>query len=525
MDSTSLRNQAQAAFQRQDWQTLRQLAPRLNRELAADAKAQYMLGKACLEIKDLPAALHHLSQAHAIDPTHVRHASEYAMSLTLAQQPNKALEVATHTVALAPDDAEDWDRLGVVFTHTLSYEQACAAFEEAIRLKPDSAGLHYNLATTLKALGRSAEAEASLNHCLSLDPCHWPAHYSLAHLGRSGQAAEHIRQLQDVLPEAEGNLGAEMPARVALSREYENIGEYAQAFEQLAAGKQLGKKALRYDFARDDALFTAITQACQKPLAEPGGHDSTEPVFIVGMPRSGTTLVERIISSHSDVCSIGEPLNFGIAMKRLSGTRTQRLLDPETIAGLKQVDWQTLGKVYVDSTRPTTGHTPHFIDKLPHNFLNIGHIAQALPNAAIICLQRHPMDTCLGNFRELFALGSPYWDYSFDILDIGRYYLRFRELMTHWDEMFPGRILQVQYEDLVLDQEAMTRKLLSHCKLEWEDACLHFENNPLPSVSASTTQVRSGINRKGMGRWKKYRAQLAELEQLLVDGGVLTESD
>ena len=523
MDPESLRNKAAEAFRQHDWQTLLQLAPRLADQFADDAPIRFMAGTACLKLKDLPGALRYLSQAHAIDDSNVRYATEYAMALSMAQQPNKALEVAAHAQALAPDDAGDWDRLGVVFTQNLAYDKASKSFEEAIKRDPGCAGLYYNLATTLKALGRTDEAERALKKCLSLDECHWPAHYSLAHLGHSGQAREHIAQIEAVLPRAEGNLGAEMPLRVAWSREHENLGEYAQAFEQLAKGKQLGKQAVQYDFSRDENLFSAITQAFHKPLARVNGFDSSEPIFIVGMPRSGTTLVERIISSHSGVCQIGEPINFGLAMKRLSGSRTRSLLDPETVAGLKQVDWHALGKLYVDSTRPTTGHTPHFIDKLPHNFLNLGHIARALPNAAIICLHRHPMDTCLGNFRELFTLGSPYWDYSFDILDIGRYYLQFRKLMAHWTALFPGRILEVQYEDLVRNQEPLTRELLAHCKLEWEDSCLHFENNPLPVASASSTQVRSGMHQRNMGRWKKYRSQLAELEALLASEGVSFE--
>lgn len=239
------------------------------------------------------------------------------------------------------------------------------------------------------------------------------------------------------------------------------------------------------------------------------------------MPRSGTTLVERILSSHSEVTQTGELLNLGITMKRLSGTITAALLDPATIAGMNRVNRAALGKLYVDSTRPGTGQTPRFIDKMPQNFLNLGYIAEALPNAAIVCLHRDPMDTCLGNFRELFTLGTPYWDYTFDILDIGRYYVRFRQLMEHWSRVFPGRVLEISYEDLVQDQASVTRRLLQHCKLDWEDACLDFESNPAPVSTASSTQVRSAIHGMSMQRWKNYRAQLEPLQALLADAGLL----
>ncbi len=523
MNSDTFRNRARTAFKRRNWSALHQLLPSMPTECTDDAEVHYMVGTACLELQDLTHAVHHLAQAQELEPDSARCAIQLALALSTAQQASPAQQIATRAISLGPESADDWDRLGVVFTRCLAYEQACDAFRRALELRPESAAQHYNLATVLKSLGRVEEAEAMLTRCLQLDPCHWPAHYSLAHLGRAHQSVAHIRQLQAVLPRACGNPGAEMPARVALSREYEQLGYFDRAFEQLVAGKRIGKKAIGYNFSQDREIYDAIESARSPATQECAGHESAEPIFVVGMPRTGTTLIERILSSHSNVSQTGELLNFGMAMKRLSGSRSSAFLDPSVIAGLERADWAALGKLYVDSTRPTTGITAHFIDKMPQNFLNLGYIARALPKAAIICLHRNPMDTCLGNFRELFTLGTPYWNYTFDILDIGRYYLRFRRLMAHWASAFPGRILGVRYEDLVNDQESTIRALLQHCSLEWEDGCLRFEHNPLPVSSASATQVRSGINRRSMGRWKQYREQLGELETLLREGGVLAD--
>jgi hypothetical protein len=196
------------------------------------------------------------------------------------------------------------------------------------------------------------------------------------------------------------------------------------------------------------------------------------------------------------------------------------MLDLDTIQHLRDVDWKRLGEQYVESTRPGTGTRPRFIDKLPHNFLLAGSIAAALPNAKLICLRRDPMDTCLSNFRQLFALSSRNYDYSFDLLDTGRYYLLFDNLMAFWREQLPGRILEVNYEDVVDNQEANTRRLLEFCELPWNDACLRFEENEAPVATASAVQVRAPMYRTAMKRWKRYEPQLADLRKLLEQAGI-----
>jgi hypothetical protein len=242
------------------------------------------------------------------------------------------------------------------------------------------------------------------------------------------------------------------------------------------------------------------------------------------MPRSGTTLVERILSSHPDVHSAGELTLFGTQLCRLAPAGAPARLCPELVAQSHRYDWHQLGLRYVDATRPQTALKPRFIDKLPHNFLNLGLIAKALPKAKIICLRRHPLDTCLSNFREAFAENSAFHGYSFDLLDIGRFYIQFDRLMAHWNAVLPGRILQVDYETLVAEQESTTRKLLAHCELEWHDACLDFQNNPSAVATASTAQVREGMHRHSVGRWEKFRPWLGPLEELLQEAGIDTSA-
>jgi hypothetical protein len=267
-------------------------------------------------------------------------------------------------------------------------------------------------------------------------------------------------------------------------------------------------------------MFDAIIEAFPDVVDGARGHASDEPIFVIGMPRSGTTLVERILSSHSHVHSAGELPNFGFVLKRLSGSRTNALLDADTLKGAHSVDPALLGRSYIESTRPGTGHTARFIDKLPHNFLYAGHIASALPKARIICLNRDPVDTVLSNFRQLFSQGSQHYDYSFDLLDAGRYYLQFERLMAHWRRVLPGRILEVGYEQIIDDQEACTRRLLEFCGLPWEEGCLAFERNQAPVATASLVQVRSPLYRTSMQRWRRHQSRLTDLLSLLREGGI-----
>ena len=194
--------------------------------------------------------------------------------------------------------------------------------------------------------------------------------------------------------------------------------------------------------------------------------------------------------------------------------------EADIAAHTRHIDWQQIGAAYLASTRPVTGETPRFIDKMPHNFLYAGFIARALPNAKIVCLRRDPLDTCLGNFRHLFEQGSGYYDYSFNLDDIGRYYIQFDRLMAHWRKVLPGRILELSYESLVENPEAAARELLAFCELPWNDACLHSESNAVPVNTPNAWQVRSPIYSRAVGHWRHYETELRNLRWLLASAGI-----
>ena len=251
------------------------------------------------------------------------------------------------------------------------------------------------------------------------------------------------------------------------------------------------------------------------------GFESRDPIFVLGMPRTGTTLVERILGSHSRVFSAGELNNFSLELMRLSGKaagqkRPSRL---DFVAATAALDFRALGEAYVTAVRPLRDERPHFIDKLPFNFLYAGLIHLALPDARIINLQRHPMDTCYAVYKQLFRDAYPF---SYDLDDLGQYYIAYHRLMQHWNAVMPGVIHTMRYESLVADIEGESRRLLEYCGLPWEDQCLRFHENREASTTASALQVRQPVYATSVGKWRHYERQLEPLRQRLEQAGIET---
>jgi Flp pilus assembly protein TadD len=520
-DPAQIYTQLLTAFNQRNWTEAKLLSTQLLPMASNHSGVHYMAGIASLELEQVLPALTHLHRAETLEPTRVDFVVQYAKALSLARRSREAKVVADRALALESAEPATLDTLGVVYAQIGDYDNAVVAFRRAVSNAPEVASYRYNLGTSLVAAGDLDAAEIEIEACLERDPAYWRAHLTLSQLRRQSATSNHVARLESLLPHVDpANVPAQICVNMALFKEYEDLADYPKAFAHLARGKAAGGNGRHYSIEHDEALFAAIMESFPEPITDSSGCMSGEPIFVMGMPRTGTTLVERIISSHPDVHSAGELLNFGMSLKFLSGTTTPMLIDLPTIVGARQSDPERLGETYLASTRPGTSRKPRFIDKLPHNFLYAGFIARALPNARIVCLRRDPVDTCLSNFRQLFAPKSPYFDYSYDLLDTGRYYVLFDRLIAHWQKMLPGRVFQIGYEDLVEQQEDHSRELLAFCGLEWNAACLRFEENPSPVATASAVQVRAPIYRNALKRWKKYEPQLGELLGLLETSGI-----
>ncbi|EIL93846.1 tetratricopeptide repeat-containing sulfotransferase family protein [Rhodanobacter spathiphylli] len=514
--------QAGAALNRGDSQQAGSLAMRVLQVDPRHPEANYVAGLAAMALRRLPQALEHLHKAASLQPRHAGYAVQFARALVRAHRTGEALQVANVALSLDPADPMLLDLLGTVYMQCHAHERAGALYRRAAGLLPDNPTCRFNYATSLVLSGDVVLAERELDACLALAPDYWPAYNVRSRLRRQSPARNHVEHLRALARQAD-DPRAKFQLHTALAKEYEDLGEYAKAFEHLVTGKAANRGARQYSIQRDEAVVEALIHRFPEVQPQPSACLSDEPIFVMGMPRTGTTLVERILSSHPEVYAAGELQNFGVMLERLSGGRSPVMLDANVIDRTRHIHWQQLGDLYLSSTRPATSLKPRFIDKLPHNFLYAGFIANALPNAKMICLRRNPLDSCLSNFREPFTESSPLHGYSFDLLDTGRYYILFDRLMAHWQRVLPGRILEVDYETLVTEPETSTRQLLEHCRLPWNDACLHSEHNRAPATTASAVQVRAPIHQAAVGRWKKYAAQLGELQELLGSAGISSD--
>lgn len=466
-------------------------------------------------------ALAELAQAIALAPR-----GEYRAQLARLQILTRQDGAAAQTLADAetdlPDDALSRDTMGCVYARLGDHAASLPHFAFAVETAPEVSDYRYNLAAALGFLGKVDEAEEVIEALLARVPGDARAHHLLAGLRKVSPQGNHVARLGQVLGQARDPRDR-LLLGYALAKEQDDLGEGGAAMAQLLATNGEYRARLPYDFATVDAANFDAIEAAWPHLAARSvtGASDEAPIFVIGMPRTGTTLVDRILSSHPQVESAGELQAMPLAVKRAAGTRSRTVLDPETIASAASADLAAIGHDYLARARHHRRREgARFIDKFPGNFQYAGFIAQALPQARIVCLRRHPMDTVLSNFRNLFAISSRYYDYSYDLIDIARYYARFHRLMAFWQEALPGRILEVSYEALVADQEGESRRLLAHCGLEWDAACLDFHRNAAPVSTPSAAQVRRPIYRDALARWKRHEEALAPVAAFFAAEGI-----
>lgn len=490
------------------------------------ADAHFLMGMIAFAQHRVAKALALIDRAIARVPDNSEYLARRAQCLALMNRDTEALQAADRALKLEPDSALTLDTIGVTMSRIGAHEVAADVLARAVKAKPKEPQFHFNLAAANLFLGDFKLAEASYETAVSLQPQFYRGHWALSDLVEATPEHNHIDRLEKLLEAAEADTDGALYICHALAKEWEDLGDFGKALDYLIQGNARKRESIEYSSDQDRVLFDSMQGLFDTAFIEraPAGEPSPEPIFIVGMPRTGTTLVERILSSHSKVYSAGELQNFGLVLKRASGSRSNRILDADTVEKGARIDFSDLGQRYLASTRPATGQTSRFVDKMPMNFLYIGFILLALPDAKIVCLRRHPLDTCVSNFRQLFRLNQSYYGYACDLSDIAQYYIMFDRLMSHWDEVLPGKVLELHYEQLVGDQEQQTRRLLAFCDLEWEDACLNFHENKAPIATASAVQARQPIYPDSIGRWKRYGDKLDAIKKQLEAAGIEIKS-
>lgn len=513
---------AEKALEQGDIARAASIAAALNQQRPDLPDGGYLLGLVEAASGRVSRALPLVQRAVAQSPTPQRLA-QYARLLSQGRRDGEAGQTARAALALDPQDALSLDTIGCVLARLGDHEASVAPFNAAVARAPDDIGFRYNLAAACGFTGRIAEARGHYEALLGRDPHYARAHYALAILKRHDATDNHIDRLRGVLAATTEPLDL-MRLRYALAKELEDLGRHDAAYAELATANAARKRDLGYDFASDAALFDALETGFATAVPAGTGLADPAPIFVIGMPRTGTTLVDRILSSHPDVGSAGELQAMPLAVKEVAATPSRVVVDAATILASLGADPQGLGERYMARATP---HRPagrvRFVDKLPANILYVGHIARALPNARIVCLRRNPMDTVWSNFKNLFAPGSPYYFYSNDLMDTARYYARFDRLMAFWQRRFPGRILELSYEALVADQEGETRRLLEHCELDWDANTLAFHENQAAVATPSAAQVRRPINADAVGRWRVHADALAPVRRFFEANGIAVD--
>ena len=451
-----------------------------------------------------------LRRALAIDPRNARALAHLALILLDRDLAEASEATARDALALRPEDPQILNALGQALARQGRPAEALALYRRALALLPDFADAHNNAGIALIELGELDAAREMLRRAVAIDPRHAGAYMNLAEAQKLGHgdpaltAMETLARKPGALSESQ-----KMYLHFALGKALGDAGDPVRAFHHMLEGNRLKRSQIVYDEAVALGAFDRIRKAFTPSLlATKSGHGAPSrlPIFVVGMPRSGTTLVEQILASHPRVHGAGELEDFARIVRDLRPSAGDY---PEALAALDPAQIGAIGERYLERLAARSGGADRATDKMPSNFYFIGLIHLALPEASIIHVRRDPLDTCLSCFSKHFA--SPQ-NHTYDLAELGRYYRKYAELMAHWQEVLPaGRMLEVRYEDLVAGFEPAARRILAHCGLDWDEACRSFHRTARPVHTASAAQVRQPIYGSAVGRGKPYREFLTPL--------------
>jgi tetratricopeptide (TPR) repeat protein len=451
--------------------------------------------------------------ATAVNP---KHFEAYRNLGIVAFEANRSEDAASYyqrAAAINPDSAEAQGDLGNAMRALGRFDEALAHYNKALTMKPDYANAHHNLGVALKMLGRTDEARRALERAVQLAPRQVLFHAGLADLTRYAAGNRHLAAMEKLARDL-ATLGVEdqIQLHFSLAKAFADLAQHDRSFRHLLAGNALKRPQISYDeagalgqFDRIRAIFTRAVMQERRGV----GYYSSVPIFIIGMPRSGTTLVEQMLASHPKVFGAGELTDFQDAAVRVA-TRTGSVASfPEMILPMGSEELFAIGADYVAHVRDRAPSAERITNKMPGNFVAAGLVHLALPNARILHIRRNPVDTCFSNFSTLFAAEHPW---AYDLGELGRYYRAYAALMEYWRELLPEEVMiEVQYESLVTDFETQSRRIVAHCGLEWNDACLGFYRTERPVLSASMVQVRQPVYQHSVGRWLPYKDMLGPL--------------
>ncbi len=487
------------------------------RRYPKDVEGMRLLADIGSKLRVLDDAEMLLESALAFEPHHLPARFEYASVLKKRQKFSKALEQTRQILEKEPENPVFLGLHASVLSALGEHDEALAIYEAMSETAPAAHLVFNSSGHALKTLGRYDDAVSAYRQAYAVKPDFGDAFWSLANLKTyrftEGERAQAIK--------AEQAEGTSVEDRIhlcfAMGKCHEDAEDYEQAFAFYERGNRLKHEQSRYTIERNNLetdLHIEFFDNARLDSLKGLGFDAPDPIFIVGLPRSGSTLLEQILASHSLVDGTLELPQIVTLAHKLNGPRRQKEQPeyPGVLANLKPPHFDKMGRQYIEETRIYRGEAPFFTDKMPNNFRHIGLILSILPNARIIDARRHPMGACFSGFKQLFAEGQ---EFSYGLAEIGNYYRRYLDVMDHWHRVLPGRILTVQYEDVVSDLEGQVQRILSYCGLPFEESCLSFYETERAVRTPSAEQVRQPIYTSGVEQWRKFEPWLDPLKSAL----------
>ena len=481
------------------------------------AEAHFGIANILQGVNRLPEDIVHFEKVIALQPRRVEAYNQLGNTLARLGRCEEAVPQFQNALAVNPDHVDAYVNLGHAYLALNRNEEAIAANRKVLDLDPTDVGALNTIGLASQALGRLDEAGAAYDQVLQVAPRQLPTHLNLAYLKKFTADDPRLRRLEEIAVDI-ATLPAEdqISLHFALGKAYDDLDQHERAFGHLREGNAILRRRIGYDEKLMLGSFERIRANFNRDLMNQkswGGDDSPVPVFVVGMPRSGTTLVEQILASHSQIFGAGETEAFARAVSPFRRPESAGGDYPEIIATMSQENLRELGSRYLSAVRSLAPPVQRIVNKLPLNIMYLGLIHLALPNARIVHVRRDPLDTCFSCFARMFTSDQPF---AYELGELGRYYRGYADLMAHWRAVLPqGVMIEVEYEKLVGDIEGQARAMIGHCNLEWEDACLSFYTTERSVQTASAVQVRTPIYTTSIGRSRPYQKLLQPLVEAL----------
>ncbi len=485
------------------------------------AEGHFLVGLIALELKQTSHAVQAFGSVTKLQPDNAAAWANLARLFLRVGQSARGDSALAKAVEHNDDNPTVLDLIGMVYGQLGDQVEAGRWFARALDREPESIPFLINQANNHMFLDRLDEAESLLDQVFTQVPGHPNAHWLKAGL-RKATDRSHVQAMETLVRNERLNARGLAFLSYGMGKELEDLQEWEGAFEAFSSGAAARRKTLEFDERMESKMFDAFARTFTEEWlgSRASGVQDRSPIFVVGQPRTGTTLIERIIVAHSQVHSAGELKQFGHCARRLGNYREPTRQSPKLADVTAAIDPSQLGRAYLQTTLTLRGDTPRFVDKLPPNYLYIPLILKALPNAKIVHLCRGPMDACFASFKQLFADAYPH---SYEQGEMARHHARYYRLMQVWRERFGDRFLDVSYEETAAHLEPNARRLIDFLELPWEDACLNFHSQSAAVTTASAVQVRQPAHTRSVGRWRRYEEQLQPMREALRQAGVPEE--